>query len=67
MITEYIERQELKDLAKEERILGVQARSLVQTLQEERRLEALLGEELKIEAELELDPAEIKMINELDY
>jgi hypothetical protein len=67
MITEYIEIQELKDLAEEERILGVQARSLEQTLQEERRLEALIEEELKIEAELVLDPAEIEMINELDY
>jgi hypothetical protein len=66
MITEYIEIQELKDLAGEECILKVQARSLTQTLQEEYRLEALIEEELKIEAELVLDPAEIEMINELN-
>ena len=41
-ITEYIEIQELKDLTEEEHMLEVQAWYLEQTIQEERRLEALL-------------------------
>ena len=44
MITEYIEKQELKDLAEEEHVFEVQVLSLEQTLQDK----------LKLEAELEL-------------
>jgi len=42
MITEYIKKQELKDLAEEEHVLKVQVLSLEQTLQDEMKLEAEL-------------------------
>jgi hypothetical protein len=42
MITEYIKKQELKDLAEEEHVLEVQVLSLEQTLQDKLKLEAEL-------------------------